>query len=313
MRRVRAYDRRADKDYGIISAEQIREETRRAYAYYCLNTACGCRYHWRRAVHKHENTEMLPPTFVKNPSSSHIQGCRFDFARIQRENHHYTFLDSQGDLHIRINFPIGGSPRDIDPGSGQLSADRLHAARCEDHFTGVADMKALVGMIEHNFGVLDDTSLDNLYIHYQGASYRWPRLFVDSDEYDVLAKAGQERGNDGLTPPRLCVVAPSHEIKPNKNGHYRFACTTRPIHRAFQVQPVLAVHKDTSALYAEVQAAMQDGRPLLVAGRPFSAPQRGSRHNCYLFIRQASQVTPIATDYWKPVLQRRGQLAFRFG
>lgn len=314
MRRVRAFDKETRKFVGIQRAKDKSEQTRRSHTYKCLNTSCSCTFHWRQKVVAKENTEARPATFVKNKSSGHIVGCRYDFTEVAKEYRDVVYTKDDI-LHLRIQFPLGTTRSDLRPWiPGALSERQRRAANANIDKMGFGSMNALMDFVNKRLGGLDDPILDEVVLHYQGLELGWNELFVASDEYSKLVRRGRGKDQQGQTLPTFSVVKPSHEGAKTPRGNHRFICETqeaRPDKRLMEITPVL-VCKDEFTV-ACLNQIVEHGDAVLVASRPYIVePQRGNTLFAYLHFTEGSQYTRISKSHWHHVMGRRDQQSFDF-
>lgn len=308
MRRVKAF-----KDgvlHSLMKAEAVTEETRRAYDFQCIENGCSCTMHWRRAVYAKGNADPRPPTFAKNPSSEHKFNCPGDVERIMHENIDYVTIRN-GQVNVRINFPMGGAPSDRFPAKGYLSEQMKQAAENQKIIKPFSDIGKLAGFIEKVFGSLDAESAGDVVVNYQGKSVEWSKLFKGSDMYDKLYHRARnlKRTDSGyITQPIFTVVKPLYEMGRNEQGKRRFACEDQLVQiegRSQKITPMIVCDKNEPMLAKTIAKHAENKTPLLVTARPFysgpeSKPAQYGDHRIRLFIHDLSQVAPVAGRYWKP-------------
>lgn len=310
MKCVRSFDTQSGEYLGVLHASRVTPATRYSKGYRCLDSACDCSFHWRRAVDAKENTEHRAATFAKNPSSAHAPDCRYDFERIASENPEQTFYKG-GQFHLRILFPLGSSKYDRFPmRPGYLRSRQIRAAHANVDKVGAPSVKEAVRFLEKQFGSLEDPGLGNLVLYYQGQSYDWEDTFVASDEYKKLIdKASKTDGLDRRD-VALSVVRPIHEISPSQKGSRRFVCEpqyAKANYNTLDVKPILTC--ETPEIAEKVTEVMSKGQPLLVASRPFmpGTQRLGAPVQVYLHVHEPRQLSEISNDYWRIVPGTRHQ------
>jgi hypothetical protein len=318
MKRVKALDKTDGTLVGFLEAASVTEETRRAYEYECRFDACSCKMHWRRAVHGKGNTEPLPPTFVKNPSSAHRSGCPGDIESIHRENVEYTTIKN-GQIHIRVNFPLGSARVDRYPQRGYLTDAQLKAARDQREVQPFGSLGALAKFLEKNFGDLETEAAADVVVHYQGREVEWGKLFKGSNLYDRLYLRSQnhkhsDQGKD--TPPIVTVVRPISELEPTDKGNRRFECEEQKVKidgRKCRVVPVIVCDHHNKLVAVAVEEHMEKGAEMLVSARPFhpglmSKPAQFGELRVSMFIHTPEQIALTAPKYWHPAQPPSAQM-----
>ena len=310
MRRVLAIDKQSGFVTGRQDARDKTEGTRHSHIYRCLNTSCSCTFHWRQAVRAKENTEVRPATFVKNPSSDHIAGCRYDYSAFAHEHRDVAFSDGDN-LHLRIQFPLGAARSDLRPWEpGALSDRQRLAAHHNIDKRGFSSLEALLDFIEKKLGGLEDPALDDVILHYQGLELKWNDLFVRSDHYSKLIHKGREKDKDDKTSPTFAIVKPSHMGDRTAKGNRRFICESqeaRPDKRLMAVHPILVCRDDFTVSCLD-EIVERDGS-IMVASRPHIIdPQRGNDLFAYLYFTERTQYTMVAKQYWHPITAARHQM-----
>lgn len=307
MKRVKAYQ--DGQLVTLMHAEAVTEETRRAYDYECIETGCRCRMHWRRAVLAKGNTDPRPATFAKNKSSSHLDSCPRDIDRILHENIDYVTV-KDGEIHVRINFPLGAAPVDRYPQRGWLSEQMMKAAENQKTIKPYPHIKDLVKFIEKNFQTLDSEAAGDIVVNYQGKSVEWRKLFKGSDRYNKLfarALNYKEDENGRTTSPIVTIVRPVKELEMNKSGKPRFECEEQHVKidgRKQKIVPVLVCDPHERALAGTIKEIMKQGGTMIVASRPFypgpnSIPSRFSEQRISLLVYKMEQIAPVSNTYWK--------------
>lgn len=290
-------------------AYSITEESRRAFDFGCRNPACGCTYHWRKAVHGKENTDFRAETFAKNPSSSHVEGCHFDYERIARENHEYVFL-KDGLFHLRVLFPLGGARVDRYPMRGYLTREQIRSAAENSDKKGVSSLHEMTRFIEKNFGSLESPALEDLVLYYQGQSMPWHDVFIPSDEYGRFFHDAAQKDENGNSPPRLIAVRVRHENGVTSKGHPKFVCEVQKDREngcPSGVRPIVSVDHYESGAVAAMREAAESDRVVLIGSRPFSPVNNYAVKNVYLHVHQASQISGLSDDYWHLENTPKGQ------
>ena len=326
MKRVRAFNKASGAEEGIVHASALDDKSRYFYHYRCLDKACDCTFHWRRAVETSDG-ERLYPTFVKNPSSVHIPGCAFDYVQKMRS------LGAVGEiaddyLYLRIAFPPGGGPDDRGKWSkGALSRyhHRHMRGKAQTHNHVYTHLQDVVRDLETAFTRLDHPALENVYLDYKGRLYNWQDLWVPANSYNRLwQKTGQiDPDRTGDTPAALLVVRPKARIADSQRGNPRYVCamqpgTTRSGIR--DIRPVIAANKDDIQLNSLIESVIAANATLLIAGRPFApqagaAPESGQRRNpanVYLYAANGRQAATIHSRYWQRTAAPTGQFTLGF-
>ena len=309
MRSVLAFDKQTGLLVGRQHAADKSEANRYSHDYKCPNTSCRCTFHWRKAVHAKENTEHRPATFVKNKSSSHIPGCRYNFHAFAKEHRDVAFSD--GDyLNLRVQFPLGSAPSDLRPWEkGMLTEAQIRAAHNNVDKKGFPRLDDLTKFIERHFGNLEDPVLDDLRLYYQGNQYHWDDLFVASDNYKKLVIKGSSNEEDKKAEPVIAILKPVQWGDRNTKGKRRIICEAqpaRPVSRLVNVKPILVCRDDFMA--SCLQEVIECDGSVIVSGRPFIvSPQRGADIFVYLNIAKGSQFATVSNEYWRPELDKRHQ------
>jgi len=268
MKRVMAYDL-AGKDRKILSAEDVKESERRAYDFRCLNLSCRAEFHYRAKSWPAEATKEREATFVRNPSSSHAEGCDYDYENKASRHRDVSFMQG-GKFHLRINFPIGSSWTDRHPERGRLTATQRRAAAGNTGKKSVSSMAALVKLLEGEFESLESPALENLVLHYQGRQTDWPSLFKVAGTPARIFKAASSKSTD-KTPALLAALRPvsTHTRSPGKEKP-RFKCAemkTQIAGTVVRLRPILVCET------ADVAAAVETGSTMMVSGRPYIQPR----------------------------------------
>src|SRR6185295_4622005 len=250
----------------VVHAREVPPAERRQHHFMCLDENCGAQFHLVRRHRRKENTEVEAPTFARNPSSKHREGCKYDFEYIASHHQYQSFV--QGDkLHLRINFPLGGCTSDRHPEQGGLSQAQRAAADRNTDKKPVASLQVLARFLEKQFGNLQSDALENLVLDYQGISYAWENVFTDADSYARLYTEAAREENDkkGL----LIAVRPSHETSRNRNDKRRFLCEPQNViigGRRETIRPVIVCENDAIADQVRL------GRTMMVATKPYIPP-----------------------------------------
>lgn len=312
MRKVRAFDKNGEF-VQKMHAEAVTEETRRAYDWRCIENACDCSFHWRKAVYAKGNTDPRPPTFVKNPpsknaSNEHALNCAGDIERIARENVKYTTL-IDGQIHVRVNLPLGSSNIDRYPKRGDLTEEFKAAIEAQKIIKPFSHIRDLVKFIEKNFGALDSEAASEIMVNYQGKAVEWGKLFKGSDNYAALLHRSKNRKDvDGntITPPIITVLRPLKELEPNQNGKRRFECegqTVKIVNRRHSIIPVIVDSSHDGEVSKKINYQMKQGATLIATARPFFSPTSirnlMSELRIYLNVYKMEQVEPVSDKYWK--------------
>ncbi len=305
MKNARTRDKETQQVTGIIRAAAVTEATRYAQIYECPETGCECRVHWRRAVRGEENTVFVAaPTFVKNPSSSHREGCHRDYERIARENHEYvSFKD--GKFQARILFPLGAAKPDLLPAAGWLRDEQIKAAHNRTDIKPFGTLKELAAFVEKAFGSLESDLTEDLVLYYQGRSLSWDKVFIPSTGYDELYRRGLKEYSNGMRQAAFTVVKPHHEIdRSGKRGLRRFACEEQYVKidgKIQRIQPVAVLDETgSSSLFNKVVEAAKNEKPLLIAARPYVPHEiRYGRAQVSLLIKEDGQLTNVKDHYWR--------------
>lgn len=316
MRKAKAY--KDGKLERIMAAAAVTEATRHAYEWRCIEGGCDCTLHWRRAVHAKSNTDIRDPTFAKNPSSVHKEGCVRDYSRILHENIDYVTVKN-GQIHVRINFPLGSSGIDRFPQRGYLSAEMKRAAENQKDIKPYASIRELAAFMEENLGGMDTEAAGEVVVGYQGKDVEWEKLFKPSDAYEKLyARAINRKGVNEQTSPIITIVRPIKEISPNKNEKRRFECEFQQVKiygktKRQKVIPVIVCDDHDPVVAERVMKMMLDGTTMVVAARPFY-PKDPPVTTCFgeqrirLLVHKVEQIAPVDSKYWKPSYQPAVQL-----
>ena len=312
MKRVRSFDTKTGQFLGVLHAASVTSATRYDKAYKCLDAACSCSFHWRRAVDAKENTEKRAETFAKNPSSSHAPDCRYDFERIAKESNDLAFY-KDGKFHLRVLFPIGSSSADRYPMRGDLSMRQVRAAHANVDKVGLSSIRDIVKFIEKRIGTLEDDGLDDLVLYYQGQSLDWEDAWVASDNYSKLIGKAFSKDRLGRSKAGFVVIKPTHEIAPSPKGSRKFVCESQyaqPGYKTLSVKPIVTCETDEVAKIVENAVSLQ--QPILMAARPFVPETKANVSDplVYLHAHESRQLSVLSPDYWRPVLGSRHQRDF---
>lgn len=309
MRKAKAYIE--GKLARIMRAEAVTEETRHAYEWRCIEGGCDCTLHWRRAVHAKSNTDVRDATFAKNRSSSHKAGCVRDFSRILHENIDYVTVKN-GQIHVRVNFPLGSSNIDRFPQRGYLSQELKKAAEYQKDVKPYSSIKDLAAFMEANLGGLDTEAAGEVVVSYQGQEVEWEKLFKPSDAYDKLyvRATNHKNGKEGsTTSPIITIVRPVREISPNEQGKRRFACEEQQvkiqgISKRQKVIPVIVCDDHDPMVAKQLEKMVRDNATMIVSARPFhpghqSIAVRYGEQRVSLLVHKLEQIAPVDPKYWK--------------
>ncbi len=300
---------------GLLNADGFKESDRRAFDLKCPTNYCGCTFHFRKAHMAGGNTEKIYATFVKNPSSSHEAGCPNDIERIVRENHDYiTMMD--GKPHVRVNFPLGASTRDLYP-QRHMTEEFTARAKSYDHIKPFSSLHDLSSFIEKNFGAMDSDAASEIIVIYQGHSVAWSSLFKGSDQYDKLNARARNYKFDGdrtMTSPAITIVKPVKEASINDKGKRRFECESQRVkidNRWQYVVPVIVC--DGNETTDMIVSALEKKSVLCVTARPFNAgparmPSHFPQQRVTLLVKQPEQLCEVSGDYWKVMHKKENQL-----
>lgn len=323
MRRVRALDKDSGQFLKTIHASTVTEESRYAHDYCCMDPECGARFHWRKETVKRENTKTLPPTFVRNASTSHKKGCAYDYEYKARHNSGLTFYED-GFYHLRINFPLGGAWEDRNMAQSALTGEQRRVAKGRSHYKGLSDMRSVVAFLEKEFGSLESPALENLVLHYQGHDYKWTDMFVRADDYKrSFNAAAQNAADDYRTRQRqIMVVKPLKTLPKNSKGKWRFGCEVQAADtygKKRNIQPILVV--DNSFAATLIDEIMRDKGVMLMAAAPFIPPSAleekrsgpKAQTPCYYNIIKPSQFARINPRYWRYHPARDNEDLFDWG
>ncbi len=318
MRKAKAYIN--GKLERIMPAAAVTEATRHAYEWRCIENGCDCTMHWRKAVHAKANTDLRDPTFAKNPSSAHKAGCVRDFTRILHENIDYVTVKN-GQIHVRVNFPLGSSSIDRFPQRGHLTAEMKRAAEGQKDVKPYSSIKDLAAFIEENLGGLDADAAGEVIVDYQGKEVEWGKLFKPSDAYEKLyLRANTRKGVNEGTSPIITIVRPIKEILPNGNGKRRFECEFQQVKipeyaKRQKVIPVIVCDSHDPVVSDKVEKTMRDSSIMIIAARPYqpkdeesSAPAHFGKQQISLYIHKVEQIASVDPKYWKLGYQPAVQL-----
>lgn len=304
MKKAKAIDKKTGLLVGLMSAASLTEEQRYAYDYRCPDAACDCKVHWRRTTEAKENTEIRPATWVKNPSSKHVEGCFHDYERIASETQEYTYFVN-GQFHVRINFPVGAARQDTYPlRAGYLTEQQLRAAENSKQITPFGSLKDLIKFVEKNLGPIDGETLPDLVMHYQGKEAHFSDKIIGSLDYARLYEASLPAAGHTETASALTIVKLDHEIDKNKHGKHRFICVPQEVKidgRKHHIAPVIVCPSFEPAFVDAMKEAAKNGQVMAVMARPFSQGINFSRPftPVYLTIAKDRQVAPVSDNYWK--------------
>ena len=224
-----------------------------------------------------------------------------------------------GQIHVRINFPLGSSSTDRFPPRGHLSAEMKRAAENQKEIKPYTSIKALAAFMEANLGGLDTDAAAEVVVGYQGKQVEWEKLFKPSDAYEKLyARAVNHKGITENTSPILTIVRPIREISPNEHGKRRFECEMQQVKiqgmsKRQKVIPVIVCDDHDPAVAKRIDKMMQDSVTIIVSARPFhpgprSMASRFGEQRISLLIHKIEQIAAVDAKYWKPNYQPAVQL-----
>lgn len=316
MKIIRAIDKKTGEFVGKQRAPEKSEAERHSHDYSCLNPACSCSYHFRRAVRVKENTEYRPATFVKNRNSKHVIGCSYDYSAFAETHRDIVFYD-EGSLHFRIQFPLGAHRSDQRPWEkGVLSENQIRAAHNNIDKRGFASLRAFVDFIEKKFeGGLNDPAMEDIYLYYQGQSYDWNDLWIPSNNYSAFLDKARQVDEEFRSVPVFSVVKPDHLGKPTEKGRPKIICRPQYAKDGFKnlsIKPVIVCGDETMARHFQTIAEKEG--TVMIASRPFlPEKQHGSDTLLYLKTPQISQLAQVNPDeYWHRIPGPRHQGVFKF-
>lgn len=326
---VRAFDRlTGELEKPSIRADEVTEQTRRSLADLYNYTCLGCNsahYHWRKKTRRNGNAETLRETFVRNSGTKHDPGCPYDYLEFARDNAEAVYIKN-GQLHIRVNFPLGSSHEDLYPPRKEFDIPHYHGVMPRIRKEPIDSLRKLVDLLEKRFGSLEDKALHDVILEYQHGTYHWDELFVPSDRYKYIYQAAHEKNDvNDKARPVLVVVKPLSEIAPNLHGKRRFVCEAQYArtdkYKDLEVKPILVCDDDDTSNHIRrlierrkhgwrkdaVQAGMDT---VLVAARPYVLDaHHHAKVNAYLAIHDQSQIARVASgQYWRLVSGKRHQL-----
>ncbi len=314
MKTIRAFDKKTDQFVGRQSADNKSEATRYSHNYLCLNKACDCTFHFRRAVRVKENTDHRPPTFVKNRSSKHQTDCPYDYSAFAEKHRDVISFDNDS-LHFRIQFPLGGHAFDQRPWEkGALTQAQIKAAHNNIDKRGFATLREFVDFIENKFdGGLNDPVMQDVYLSYQGESFKWNDLWISSDNYIGLLKKAKDVDQKYRSHPVFSVIKPDHATR--SEGLPKIVCRPQYAKKGYKtlsIKPVI-ICKDNIMAEHFLKIAQKEGN-VLVASRPF-IPEKQYGNDTILYfntpsIAQLAQVAP--EKYWHRISGPRHQESFNF-
>lgn len=322
MRNIQAIDKQTGEVRSPFAASDVSEVNRdrlaATYNYTCLNPNCGCTFHWRKSVRRRGNQQIVPPTFVKNPSSEHIAGCHYDYARFAFDNPSIAYVKDDT-LHIRINFPLGTHQDDLYPPTVSYSSIFNNEGRNLGHQSRVKkepvdSLRKLVDLLEKQFGSLESPALADVAFDYQGHIMHWHDMYVASNNYKKLYLESYDADNVHKTSSLLSIVKPLSRIANNAEGRPRFSCeaqNARPHSQLKSIKPIFVCANEVMAGY--IDRVIAQNEVMMVAARPFPAQKEIGRvkdHNVYLYAHDVSQLARVDKEmYWHLIPDSRHQLS----
>lgn len=304
MKKVRAFN--LDGSFaGVMDSFSVGDETRRDHHFKCLDPECNAKFHWIKGYKRDENTKEVDPTFGRNPSSKHREGCKYDYEVIASRNSAVSFY-KDGKYFLRVNFPMGGSWSDLNPRRGRLTRIQRQTAEDNTGKKSVSSIAQAINFLNEQFGSLDHPALEDLYLDYQGRSYAWKDVFVTHDDYTKIFNAAVT--NEDVQKSIVATLMPNHQISDNNNGKKRFQCTFQYASvggRAIRIAPVLVCEDDRIA--AEIgdnlkQATLAVSRPFIprnIQEQVLRGEWRGKAVPVYMYLAKDSQITTIDNAYWR--------------
>jgi hypothetical protein len=308
MKKVRSFSLKGEFEKAV-RASDLPESERHRHNFKCLDPDCGASFHLVKGHRRKENTEVVEPTFARNPGSRHRDGCRFDFDAIAHQHRYQTFVRDDK-LFLRINFPLGGMASDRHPDyPGLLSGAQKRAADQNTDKKPVASLQALARFLEKEFGTLQSDALEDLVLDYQGRPYPWAEAFTDADAYDRLYREGMkpEGQRNGL----LVAVRPVQAAGFNANGKPKFLCEPHDViinGLDEAIRPIIVCEND------EIAREITLGQPLLIATRPHLSAFAQARElvpndriGVTLYVHDRSQIAAVPDSVLhKPLLAPAG-------
>lgn len=289
MRKTRAFDLNGVfKD--VADARTIDPALVTACRFRCLDENCTAAFHRVSGYRRQENTNEVPPHFARNPHETHRTDCPYDYETKAARHHDVTFMKN-GELHLRINFPLGSSYRDLNPARARLP--RVDRRTAEDN-TGIQSARSLPDMVKilkDEFGGLESPALENLKLDYQGRSFAWMDIFVTPARYGRLVEAAAS--GTGEQDAVLADIVPEREIGRNSKNKRRMSCAAETAligDRSLKIRPIIVAGDDN------IIDTLSAGDHFLVAARPFvpaTTPKNGNTIDVYLYLRNVNHATPL--------------------
>lgn len=294
MKKARAYLKNAFN--GIVDAGTIDAQSRPSHIFRCLQEDCPATLHWVREHARLENTKRVGAHFARNPSSKHAENCRYDYEATVSRHRELTYL-KDGQLHLRVNFPLGAAWSDTHQGRGALTKRQRQAAENNAGIRSIGSMAALLAFINKELGGLESDQLDDLVLDYQGERFPWAKLFIDADSGEKLWQAAT--ASTDRPEPRLLLLTPLREKDPNPNGKRRFDCgmlESRVQGENREIHVTITCETD------EIARLIRIGQPALTTARPYVPPARTTlrpgQKDIYVTLSLASplQLAPIHSE-----------------
>lgn len=304
---------------GIVDAASRAEETRREYDYRCLNHACGCKFHWRKAVTgARASRDAFPPaykrinrpaTFVKNPGSDHIQECPYDYRVLADRN--------SGIIHINdtafmlINFDPGTRySSDIGLDVPALSAVQQKAAR-KRAIKGFANMNEVVSFLKSHFKSFEDPGIHDISLMTQ--DYRIlplsKYLVTESAPLSFIQFSSLNQERFGFW-----KVKPDFDLPPRGSGRDLICCESFNLVSGIgpdRITPVLACADRSGRSQSIIRECIEQQRPVMVAGwaRQSRSDTKG-RKEILIRFSSTEQIATLSSREWSPCKNAQTALDF---
>jgi hypothetical protein len=317
VKRVRAFEKNSEENkqfLGIIEASDLSDATRHDHDLRCLS--CSAAFHWVDQHRILQNTKVVSAHFRRNRSSSHEDGCAYDYEVLAKKNKDVVFLKN-GIPHLRINFAIGSSFTDRYPQRGQLTRQQRAAASQKSNIKSVGSLNEMINFLEKEYETLENEALENLVLEYQGRAYPFGETFIRSDDYTSLFNAAADRNKDN-SDGKLVAVRPVKEISRNQKNKRRFECEWQhgsTGSRREKIKPIIVCETDSVA--QKIAKAANSNEPAVIASRPFISQQTLNNYRrpnvpIYLYAHNHKQIEPVDNKYWRYSPGRQTNLALDF-
>ena len=302
------------KAVGILNAREQTPDDRYSHDYRCLNPVCMCTYHWRDEVNSEVSQDTpdtpvykrarRPATYVKDPSSSHVDGCGYDYKSVEQQNDNVFVMNDQ--LAIMVNFKLD-TP--VDQGWGDFPdplSPQMARAISGRKGKGFENLQQVTAFLYKNFGSIDDPGIDDVVLvtpHNEivplsdvlvRETESDPLLIQDPNHTFGIVKMKPEQKID------RSAHATYFECEPIYNESARGKGSNTPSY----IKPIIRIYESDGVIEQRLQQFIDAGRPIMVSGMYTQIPDddRDPRE-VFITVRNLDQITPISRADWSPPVE----------